>query len=189
MIHNQNFQLCHVCVLHPSRGKLSIKSQFVNYLTYCWGIINYCTMKTLSELWLSFSIPIWWSLKIHKTCCLSFSPLIHPTYSCTLYIWCVNNMTFISICLLIFCIIKLSIFLFLKNTTPIIIYISVISIYIFVIKFCTMMYKVRKYWLCRIKERTALGPFQIDPSCKFLSKASTTHLPCECLRTGAISPI
>ena len=99
-------------------------------------------------------------------------------------------MTSISICLLIFCIINISLLLIWKNTTTIIINIdSVIGIYISVIKFCTMMYRFKKNYLCRIKERTDMGSVQIDPSCKILSKEPTTHLLCEFLRTYAPFPI
>ena len=148
MIQNHILQIYHVCVLHPSMGTLSIQFQFINPLTYYWGRIHYWIMKTLSEMWWSFSITIWWTLNIHKTCCLLFSFWIHPTYYCTLYIWCGKNTTSISIYILIFCIIKFSILMFWKNNHS---YqhqyiFSIVGIYIFVLKFFTMMYKVKKYW-------------------------------------------
>ena len=39
-------------------------SKFVNFPPYSRGSINYCIMKTRSELWRSFSITIWWTIYI-----------------------------------------------------------------------------------------------------------------------------
>ena len=148
MIHNQKFQLCHVCTLHLSRDKLSIQLQFFYDLSRFCGSISYCIIKTRCDLWLSFRIMIWKTLNIYKTCWLSFYPWIHPLHYSIFYIWGGNNITSISICLLIFFVIKFPTPIFWKYTTPIIINIlsSVVTIYIFVVNICTMMYKVKKYW-------------------------------------------
>ena len=141
MINIRILRLCHLCVFNPSTWNLLIQLQFVNFFTYYWARINYCIMKTWYEMWWYSSITIWRTFKINKTCCLSFSTWIHPTYSCVFNIIFINNITSIIICCLIFFIVNLSNLLFWKNTTPIIIniFIYVIRLYIFVIKFFTMM--------------------------------------------------
>ena len=115
---------------------------------YSWGIINYCTTNKWYDMWWYFSIKIGCTLKIHKTFCLSFSPWIYLTYYYILYIKSLNNIISISICRVLFCIIMLSNLLIWKNITAIIIniYFSVSILYIYVIKSCTIMYKVKKYW-------------------------------------------
>ena len=147
-------------------------------------------MNTWSELWWSFSIKIWWTFKIKNL--LPFVFLLN-TSDVLLYLYIVTfkNIISISICCLVFCIVTFSNVLFWKNTTLIIIniFLSVIRFYIFVIKSCTMMYKMNNIYLFRIKDKTALGLVQIEPSCKILSKAPTTHLLCECFRACALLPI
>ena len=136
----------HVCVIHPSRGALSIQFIFVNIFTYSWGSINNYITKKGSELWWSFIITILKTSNIHKTCGLSFSSWICPTYSLIFYIISENNINSITICLLIFWIIKLFNSLFWFDTTPIIMNIFFCpQIFISIIKLSTMMYKVKKY--------------------------------------------
>ena len=105
-----------------------------SFFAYYWCSINYYIMKTQYKLWWSFNIKIWWNFKIHKTCCLSFSLWIHPTYFFVFYMISLKNIILISIFRMIFFIIKLSNLLFWKNTTPIIIsiFLSVVRLYIFV---------------------------------------------------------
>ena len=100
----------HVCVLHPFMGALYIQFIFSIPPPYSWGIIKYCTMNTGYDIWLSFIITIWLTLKINKTCGISFSSWIFPTYYCIFQIISGYNITPITICLLIFWIINISTF-------------------------------------------------------------------------------
>ena len=153
MIHIRIFPTLSCVCLSPFQVETFDTIPICKFSAYSWGSINYLIMKKWSEMWWSFSIMIWWTFKIHKTCCLSFSTWMHPTYSCVFYIIPFMNTSSIQIRLKIFCIIKLSNIPFWKNTTPIIIniFLSVIILYIYFIKFCTMTYKVKKYWFVEFK--------------------------------------
>ena len=149
---------------------------------YYWGSIIYCTMKTSSELWWTFSITIWWILNIHKTYGLSFPPWICLTYSRICYIISGNNITSIANVSWYFQLNCFEFFLVWQH-----------SHHHQHIYFCHLNIHIcHTNWLnidlCRIKENTDLCIVQIEPSCKTLSKSLTTHFPCECLRMCAIFP-
>ena len=94
-------QFFRICVLQPYRGTLYILFVLVKN-PYSLVNIDYCIMKTVSELWLYFSIMIWWTFNVHETFGRYFSSWICLTNSSIFYIISVNNITYITICLLIF---------------------------------------------------------------------------------------
>ena len=110
----------HLCSLHHFRVTLSILFIFL-FFPYYLGIINDCIIKIGSDIGWSFSITIWWTLRINKTCDLYFSSRICIFFSRIFGIIPGYNINSHTIWFVIFLNIFLSNLLFRFDTTPIII--------------------------------------------------------------------